>query len=90
MIFLTECFEDLTTYDKFSILSWTTGDQYLDFPQNWQAGNPDQTWMKQVQKKGDKTQFYSFSHQNYLVVKGASRSVLVLLCCTLPASYTLC
>jgi hypothetical protein len=63
MIFLIECFEDLTTYDKFSILSRTTGDQYLDFPQNWQAGNPDQTWMKQVQKKGEKTQFYSFSHQ---------------------------
>jgi hypothetical protein len=52
MIFLIECFEDLTTYDKFSILSRTTGDQYLDFPQNWQVGNPDQTWMKRVQKKG--------------------------------------
>jgi hypothetical protein len=60
MIFLIECFEDLTTYDRFSILSRTTGDQYLDFPQNWQAGNPDQTWMKQVQKKGTKHNFTLF------------------------------
>ncbi len=60
MIFLTECFEDLTTYDEFSILSWTTGLQYLDFAQNWQAGNTYQTWMKNVQKKGDKTQILLF------------------------------